>query len=697
MGNPFDSDNAELLDVRSRAAGPAGSLPLTAEMLAKQPSGNLFGWSQNAGMGWKASELGGKEFLMLSTHGGIRDRDGTPIALGYHTGHWEIGLLLEAAAQVFKAAGAIPFAAACSDPCDGRSQGTTAMFDSLPYRNDAATVFRRLIRSLPTRRGVLGVATCDKGLPAMMMALAGSGKLPCVLVPGGVTLMPEQGEDAGRSQTIGARFAHGMISLAEASEIGCRACASPGGGCQFLGTAATSQVVGEALGLSIGHSALAPSGHPIWTDMARRSARALMELESRGVSVSDILTDSAIENALVVHAAFGGSTNLILHLPAIAHAAGLKRPTASDWAHVNRRVPRLVDVLPNGPRNHPTIQVFQAGGVPEVMLHLRRAGLLNTSVLTADGTSLDDRLNAWEESERRRVLRTRLTERDGVNPDDVILSPDAAKQRGMTSTVCFPHGNLAPEGSVIKSTAIDPSVVGADGVYRITGPAKVFLSEPDAIAAIKSGKISAGDVIVLVGRGPMGSGMEETFQLTGALRYLPFGKHVALITDARFSGVSTGACIGHVSPEALAGGPIGKLRDGDMIEIVINRQTLEGWVNLVGEGGTAVGVEEGSRILQGRAPREDLAPDPSLPDDTRIWAALQDVSGGPWGGAVYDPEAILEVISSGKKAMGKGHQPLRLAAQGRLRTAISRQEEQDRDRAQTLQRDPGAIPREPRD
>ncbi len=681
--NPFDSEDLTLLDVRSRAAGPAGSLPLTAEMLVKQPSGNLFGWSQNAGMGWKAAELGGKEFLMLSTHGGIRDRDGTPIALGYHTGHWEIGLLLEAAAQVFKAAGAIPFAAACSDPCDGRSQGTTAMFDSLPYRNDAATVFRRLIRSLPTRRGVLGVATCDKGLPAMMMALAGSGKLPCVLVPGGVTLMPEQGEDAGRSQTIGARFAHGMISLAEASEIGCRACASPGGGCQFLGTAATSQVVGEALGLSIGHSALAPSGHPIWTDMARRSARALMQLEVRGISVSDILTDAAIENALVVHAAFGGSTNLILHLPAIAHAAGLKRPTASDWAHVNRRVPRLVDVLPNGPRNHPTIQVFQAGSVPEVMLHLRRAGLLNTSVLTVDGMTLDERLNAWEDSERRRVLRRRLTEGDGMNPEDVILSPDAAKERGRTSTVCFPHGNLAPEGSVIKSTAIDPSVVGADGVYRITGPARVFVSEPDAIAAIKSGKISAGDVIVLAGRGPMGSGMEETFQLTGALRYLPFGKHVALITDARFSGVSTGACIGHVSPEALAGGPIGKLRDGDMIEIVINRQTLEGSVNLIGENGVAVDVKEGERILGERVLRPDLAPDPSLPDDTRIWAALQDVSGGPWGGAVYDPEAILEVIEAGKKALGKSRQP-----------SAVRQKEQPRGRAQTPHEGPETIPPE---
>jgi len=208
--------------------------------------------------------------------------------------------------------------------------------------------------------------------------------------------------------------------------------------------------------------------------------------------------------------------------------------------------------------------------------------------------------------------------------------------------------------------------VGADGVYRITGPAKVFLSEPDAIAAIKSGKISAGDVIVLAGRGPMGSGMEETFQLTGALRYLPFGKHVALITDARFSGVSTGACIGHVSPEALAGGPIGKLRDGDMVEIVINRETLEGSVNLVGEGGTAISAAKGGQILSQRTQREDLAPDPSLPEDTRIWAALQDVSGGPWGGAVYDADAILKVIEAGKKALGMSGQP----------SAISRQEEQ---------------------
>src|SRR5580700_10823464 len=227
--------------------------------------------------------------------------------------------------------------------------------DSLPYRNDAAIVRRRLMRSLPTRKGVIGVATCDKGLPAMMMALASSGPLPSVLVPGGVSLLPENGEDAGRVQTIGARFAQGQISLDYAAEVGCRACASPGGGCQFLGTAATSQVVAEALGMALPHSALAPSGSAVWKEIATRSARAVSHLAERGIPIREIVTPAAIRNAMTVHAAFGGSTNLLLHIPAVAHAAGVERPTVHDWIAVNRRTPRLVDVLPNGPQFHPTI------------------------------------------------------------------------------------------------------------------------------------------------------------------------------------------------------------------------------------------------------------------------------------------------------------------------------------------------------
>ena len=636
----LDSGDASLYDVRSKAPGPRGSLPLTPEMLLERPSGDLFGWAQSAAMGWEPSALGAREFLILSTHGGIRAADGTPVALGYHTGHWEVGLLMDAAAKELKALGAIPFAGYCTDPCDGRSQGTAAMYDSLAFRNDAASVFRRLIRSLPTRRGVMGVATCDKGLPAMMMALAASRDLPCILVPGGVTLLAEKGEDAGKVQSVGARFAHKKVSLEAASELLCRACATPGGGCQFLGTAATSQVVGEALGMSLTHSALSPSGHPIWTDMARRSARALAALESAGIAMGNILTDASVRNAIVVHAAFGGSTNLIMHLPAIAFAAGLKRPGVDDWTRINRQIPRLVDSLPNGP--YPTVQVFLAGGVPEVMLHLRRAGLLETDVLTVSGEKLGAMLDWWEQSERRAALRKVLRERDGVDPDDVIMSPDRAWFAGFTPTVTFPKGNLAPGGSVIKSTAIDPAVVGGDCVFRRTGPARVFRTEHAAIAAIKSGDIHQGDIIVLMCRGPLGSGMEEIFEITVALRYLDFGKHVSLITDARFSGVSTGACIGHVTPEALAGGPIGKVREGDTIQIVIDRARLEGSVNLVVEGSVA----KGSQTLAERPVPADLSPDPDLPPETRLWAALQDASGGTWGGCVFDVNEIAKRLAA---------------------------------------------------
>ncbi len=631
--------------MRTKAPGPAGSLPLTESMLRDWSSGDLFGLTQNVGMGWNPTEVGRKQFLILSTQGGMRAPDGKPIALGYHTGHWEVGLLVEAAAQEIKRLKGLPFAAYCSDPCDGRSQGTTGMFDSLPYRNDAALIFRRLIRSLPQRRGVIGVATCDKGLPAMLMALAAMHDLPTVLVPGGVTLPPSDGEDAGKVQTIGARYAHGGMTLQEAADMGCRACATAGGGCQFLGTAATSQVVAEALGLALPHSALAPSGEPVWLDLATRSARAVIELETAGLTTRDILTDAAIRNAMVLHAAFGGSTNLLLHIPAIAHSAGLKRPTVSDWIGVNRQVPRIVDVLPNGPQFHPTVRVFAAGGVPEVMLHLRQMGVLDTSVLTVTGLKLGDVLDWWEASERRRRFRQLLRDQDGIDPDEVIMTPARAKERGLASTVTFPRGNICPEGAVIKSTAIDPSVVDADGVYRKEGPARVFHSERDAIAAIKDGRVQSGDVMVLLGCGPLGTGMEETYQVTSALKHLPFGKHVALITDARFSGVSTGACIGHVGPEALAGGPIGKLRDGDRIRIMIDRIQLEGTVDFVGEGGTPCSAEAGTAILSARPPANSLKAHPQLPDDTRLWAALQQVGGGTWGGCVYDVDRILEKLS----------------------------------------------------
>src|SRR5207244_2466430 len=234
-------------------------------------------------------------------------------------------------------------------------------------------------------KGVVGVATCDKGLPAMMMALAAMRQLPCVLVPGGVTLPPEQGEDAGKIQTIGARFAHGQITLEEAAELGCKACASPGGGCQFLGTAATAQVVAEGLGMTLPHAALAPSGQPLWLDLARRSARALGHLSARGLTTRAILTPAAVGNAMAVHAACG---------------------------------------------------------VTEGMLHLRALGLLDLAALTASVQSLGRVLDWWQASDHRNRLRDLLATRDGIDPDTVIMSPAQARAHGLTATVTFPRGNL---------------------------------------------------------------------------------------------------------------------------------------------------------------------------------------------------------------------------------------------------------------
>ncbi|WCJ60161.1 YjhG/YagF family D-xylonate dehydratase [Fontisphaera persica] len=632
--------------VATHAAGPAGRLPLTPEDLRTRPSGDLFGMTQNAAMGWNPAELKRSHFLILSTQGGLRDAAGQPVALGYHTGHWEISELVGDAARELQRLGAIPFAGYCSDPCDGRTQGTPGMMDSLPYRNDAAQIFGRLIRSLPTTRGVLGVATCDKGLPAMMMALAGARSLPVVLVPGGVTLPPESGEDAAAIQSIGARFTHGLITLEQAAEWGCRACATPGGGCQFLGTAATAQVVGEALGLTVPHAALAPSGFPVWHDLAVRSARALVRLQKRGLTSASILTEASLHNAMTVFAAFGGSTNLLLHLPAIAHAAGLPRPTVEDWRRILQQTPRLVSVLPNGPVHHPTVRVFLAGGVPEVMLHLRRLGLLQTEALTVLGATVEKVLDAWEKSLRRRKFRRLLQELDGVAPEEVILPPEQAAERGLAGTLLFPRGNLMPEGAVIKSTAVDPKLLDAQGIYHHEAPVKVFVSEAAAMEAIRQRRIVAGDIMVIAGIGPMGTGMEETYQVTSALKYLPYGGKVALLTDGRFSGVSTGVCIGHIGPEALAGGPIGKLRDGDVVRIHLDMRRLEGTVDMVGEKGRAVSPAHGTSILQRRKMRADLAPHPRLPAATRLWAALQSASGGAWGGAVFDVETICEKLAA---------------------------------------------------
>ena len=321
------------------------------------------------------------------------------------------------------------------------------MFDSLPYRNDAALVLRRLVRSLPNRRGVIGVGTCDKGLPAMLMAVASFRDLAGAIIPGGVTLPPRAGEDAGAVQTLGARFAHGMVTLERGGrprlprlrDAG-RRLPVPRHRRDLPGRRRGARADGAARGAR----AVGPA------DLARRRAphrrRPFTAVARRPHARATCSRRQAIENAMLVHAAFGGSTNLLIHMPAIAHAAGLARPTVDDWRRVNRAVPRLVDALPNGPENHPTVRVFLAGGVPEVMLHLRAPRpARRRRAARSRAARWDDLLDEWEASERRARLRARLREQDGVDPDDVICPPERARAKGMTSTVCFPGGNLAPE------------------------------------------------------------------------------------------------------------------------------------------------------------------------------------------------------------------------------------------------------------
>ena len=665
LTNPTPDEKKHWDDVVASTNGIEGLIPLMPsaalehKSMVYDPNSLHFSAVQDHAMAQGVGHfLGpGPQFTIISTAGGLHGADGKPLALGLHTGHTELNLLKEAAAKEFTKQGAIPYSVDVSDPCDGRTQGTEGMMDSLPYRNDAAIVMGRLARSHPTRKGVLGIATCDKGLPAMMMALATMHDEPTVIVPGG-TMLAVKGakEDTASVQSLPFRLERGEISPEDAQREASHTCGSPGGGCQFLGTAATSQVVGEALGMSIPHSALTPSGLEIWKDMGKRSAEALVKLHEAKITTKEILTDDAIHNAMVIHAAFGGSTNLLLHVPAIAHAAGLKMPTREDWEKINRETPRLVDVLPNS--KYPTVYAFLAGGVPEVMLQLReldkerakegKEPLLRLNAMTVTGKTVGDNIQEWEHSKRRDVLRTKLQELEGVDPNDVICPPERAKEKGLTGTITFPEGNIAPEGSVIKSTAIDSKVVDADGVYRKIGKARVFTSEPAAVEAVAKKQVHDGDVIVLIGVGPKGTGMEETYRLTRALKDMEGGGKIPLITDGRFSGVSTGACIGHVGPEALAGGPIGKVKDGDIIQIEIDRNNLTGKINFVGmDINHPITPEKGAKILAARPAateiHPDLRPHPHLPAHTQMWAAILKNPG-----CVYDPDSITHWIEAGK-------------------------------------------------
>ncbi len=655
---PLSDDDRQIA-----TTAPARTTPLAISGEAFDgPSGDQFGLQQNAGMIGDNQRLNpvAPNVHVVSTHGGFIGSNGERLAVSAHTGSAELHRLIAGACDQLVTDGFLPIASYCSDNCDGRTQGTLGGFDSLPSRNDAYRAMIGQCRSLPQRRGVLGVATCDKGLPATMMMLAAAGKqlnLPGIVVLGGVALPPSidesnravweaagvSPEDAGKSQSLGSRIALGQVTVDQASLIGCAACATVGGGCQFFGTAATAQVIAEALGMALPHTALAPSGQAIWADSGRRAAEALKAMIEAGISMQDILTQDAVHNAMVIHAMSGGSTNLLLHVPAVCRKAGLEIPTVEQWNNVNRDVPRILSVLPNGPRNHVTVRAFLAGGVPEMMLHARALGLLKLDAMTVSGARLGDVLEEWEKSDRREYVRETLREQDGVDPDEVIMAPQKAKSMGLEATVIIHRGNLAPEGALVKSSVMDPELFDANGVFKTVRNARVFTGIQACMQAIRSGTIDQNDAIILIGLGPM-VGMPEIANVTNALKDIPGLEHVVVITDARFSGHNKGASFGHVTPEALKGGPIGKVLDGDKIQVYVNRPDLEASIDLVIHHDGEWSVERGSQALQGRQSRKDLMIDPRCPEEV-IQFGLS--TGSAWEGCVADTAALARLMGYG--------------------------------------------------
>ena len=481
----------------------------------------------------------------------------------------------------------------------------------------------------------------------MMMALASAGPLPTILIPGGVTLLPEYGEDAGKVQTIGARYAQKQITLEDRCGDGLprlrharRRLPIPG---HRRHRASDRRSPGT---LPAPHRARSLRR----THLARRRPPFRHAPSCACINCnSEPATSSPrprIENAMVAHAAFGGSTNLLLHLPAIAYSAGLKRPVAADWAQINRQIPRLVDALPNGPRNFATVQVFLAGGLPEVMLHLRRAGLLNTQVKTVSGETLDSCLDWWEKppppraaqepaGPRRHRSRRRhhgSRSRPLPRPHPHRLFPASA-----TSPRKAPSSRAPP--SIPRSSMPTASFVTSDrpasSSPKKRHPRHQERRDPDA-------RRHGAGLLRPRGRGHGGDLPDHLRPQVAAL-----GKHVALLTDARFSGVSTGACIGHISPEALAGGAIGKLLDGDQIEIIIDREKLTGSVNLVGDAQRE--LRPGRRRAPARSARLPCR-SPAASRASRRHPALGRAGAGQWrvwGGCVYDVDAIVSRLQPG--------------------------------------------------
>ena len=527
------------------------------------------------GTGWKPEDLSKPQVMIESTFGDS------------HPGSGHLDILVEEVRKGVEEAGCHGARYFCTDICDGESQGTDGINYSLVSREMIASMIEIHANATPFDAGVY-LASCDKGLPGNLMGLA-RADVPAIVVPGGTM---NAGPDMLTLEQLGmysARYQRGEIDEEKLNWAKCNACPSCGA-CSFIGTASTMQIMAEALGLALPGSALMPATSPDLLDFAREAGRQAVKLAlTPGMKPSEIVTLESFENAILVHAAISGSTNCLLHIPAIAHEFGIEI-TGDTFDRLHRGAHYLLDVRPAG--RWPAEVFYYAGGVPAIMEEIKAH--LHLDVMTVTGKTLGENLEELKQNgfyERCGKWLSEFNSRYGValTKEDIIRPYD--KAIGTDGSIAILRGNLAPEGAVIKHTACPKEM------FKAVLNARPFDSEEECLDAVLKHKVQKGDAVFIRYEGPKGSGMPEMFYTSEAISSdKELGRSIALITDGRFSGASTGPVIGHCSPEAVDGGPIALVEEGDLIEIDVMERKL----NIIGIHGERKTMEEIDEILKER-------------------------------------------------------------------------------------------------
>ena len=527
------------------------------------------------GTGWKKEDLSKPQVMVESTYGDS------------HPGSGHLNILVEEVRKGVAEAGGFGARYFCTDICDGESQGTDGINYSLASREMIANMIEIHANATPFDAGVY-LSSCDKGVPGNLMGLA-RVDIPSVVVPGGTMNAGPEMLTLEQLGMYSAKYERGEIDESKLDWAKCNACPSCGA-CSFIGTASTMQIMAEALGLALPGSALMPATSPDLLAYAREAGkRAAWMAGEEDMRPSKIVTMDSFENAIYVHAAISGSTNCLLHLPAIAHEFGIEI-TGDTFDRIHRGARYLLDVRPAG--RWPAECFYYAGGVPAIMEEIKEH--LHLDVMTVTGKTLGENLeelkaNGFYEKCDKWLQEFNQRYQVNVTREDIIRPYD--KAIGTDGSIAVLKGNLAPEGAVIKHTACPKEM------FKSVLRARPFDSEEECLDAVLKHKVQKGDAVFIRYEGPKGSGMPEMFYTSEAISSdKELGKSIALITDGRFSGASTGPVIGHCSPEAVDGGPIALVEEGDLIEIDVMGRKL----NIIGVAGERKTPEEIDEILEER-------------------------------------------------------------------------------------------------